>query len=259
MKLGISSGCWYPSLTEDSVVKIKDAGFSAAEIFLCDESETEPLYLKRLKDELDKNEISVISVHPFTSFAEQFVFFSGYKRREESAYKFYRKYHDACHLLGAEIINFHGATSYVEPERYAEVYGRLFHEAKEEGLIFCQENVRKFCSGKVSFLSELKRILEGNIAFTLDVKQALMEGEDLSEMIKVMGEDIRLVHVSDSTEFAPCLLPGFGNFDLERFCKELKCVDYDGYLITEVYSQNYQNESDVNKSQKYFSNILNKI
>ena len=259
MRIGISSGCWYPSLTECSVEKIKDAGFSAAEIFLCDDSETEPSYLKSFKDKLDRAGISVVSVHPFTSFAEQFVFFSGYKRREESAYRYYRKYHEACRILGADIINFHGATSPIEPQRYAEIYGRLFREAKEEGLIFCQENVRRFCSGKVDFIAELKRFTEGNIAFTLDVKQALMEGEDLSEMIKVMGKDIQLVHISDSSENKPCLLPGFGSFDIEDLLKKLKNVGYDGYLITEVYSHNYHDDSEIKESQKYLSNILNQI
>lgn len=259
MKIGISSGCWYPSLTEDSAEKIKNAGYDTAEIFLCDESENETVYLTDLKNRFDNLGIKIISVHPYTSFAEQFLFFSEYGRRRESAFKYYRKYHNACKILGAEIINFHGATSPIEPERYAEIYSRLYREAKDEGLTFCQENVRKFTCGKASYIAELKRILCDEISFTLDVKQAHMEGESLSEMIKIMSNNIKLVHISDHTETEPCLLPGFGSFDTESFLKKLKNYGYDGHIITEVYSKNYKKESEIKDSQIYLSNLIKKI
>ncbi len=259
MKLGISCGCWYPALTEDSAVKMQSAGYTAAEIFLCDESECETDFLVDLRARLDFCGIKIVSVHPYTSFAEQFVFFSDYGRRRETAFGYYRRYHKACHILGGEFINFHGATVPVEAERYAEIYGRLYREAKAEGLTFCQENVRKFVCGKVSFLSELKRFAGNEIAFTLDVKQAHMEGESLSEMMNVMGKDLKLVHISDHTDLEPCLLPGFGSFDTEGFIHDLKNIGYDGYLITEIYSKNYKNESEIRDSRLFLSEILNKI
>ena len=259
MKLGISCGCWYPSLTEDSVEKIKNAGYSAAEIFLCDETECEPKFLTELREKLDSFGIEVVAVHPYTSFAEQFIFFSEYDRRRESAYKYYRRYHKACHILGAKFINFHGATLPIKAERYAEIYRRLYLEAKAEGLDFCQENVRNFTCGKASFLAELKHLLQDEIAFTLDVKQAHMEGEDLSEMIRIMGKDIKLVHISDHSDNEPCMLPGFGTFDTEGFIKKLRDIGYDGYLITEIYSRNYKKESEIKDSRLFLSDILNKI
>lgn len=256
MKIGISSGCWYPSFTEDSAEKIKNAGYTAAEIFLSDASENETEYLQHLKNRLDRNGIKAVSVHPYTSFAEQFLFFSDYSRRKETAFKEYRKYHNACKILGAEFINFHGATLPIEPERYAEIYSRLYREAKEEGLTFCQENVRKYTCGKVAYLTELKRILNDEISFTLDVKQAHMEGESLSEMIHIMGKNIKLVHISDHTDAEPCLLPGFGTFDIENFLKNLRNVEYNGYLITEIYSKNCKKESDIKESQLFLRNII---
>lgn len=259
MKIGISSGCWYPELTEDSAEKIHKAGYNAAEIFICDESENEPAYLTDLKNRFDKLGIKIVSVHPYTSFAEQFLLFSDYGKRRENTFKYYRKYHAACKILGAEFINFHGATQPIEAEKYAEIYSRLYNEAKEEGLTFCQENVRKFTCGKVSYISELKRILGNNIAFTLDVKQAHMEGEDIFQMINVMGNGIKLVHISDHTDEEPCLLPCFGNFDTERFLKNLKNVGYEGYLISEIYSKNCKNQSDIEKSRQFLQNIINKI
>lgn len=259
MKLGISSGCWYPALTEDSAEKMKNAGYSAAEIFLCDETECETDFLTELRKKLDDHGVKVVSVHPYTSFAEQFIFFSDYDRRRETAYNYYRRYHKACHILGAEIINFHGATQPVRAERYAEIYGRLYREAKEEGLTFCQENVRKFTCGKASYLAELKRFSGNDIAFTLDVKQAHMEGEDIAEMVKIMGNGIKLVHISDHSDTEPCLLPGFGTSDTAGFIKDLKKTGYDGYLITEIYSRNYKNESEIKDSRLFLSEILNKI
>ena len=259
MKIGISSGCWYPALTEDSAEKIKNAGYDAAEIFICDESENETDYLMALKNRFDRLGIKIVSVHPYTSFAEQFLLFSGYERRRENAYKYYRRYHNACKILGAEFINFHGATLPVEPEKYAEIYSRLYREAKEEGLTFCQENVRKFICGKASYITELKRILRDDISFTLDVKQAHMEGESLSDMIKIMGKNIKLVHISDHTGDEPCLLPGFGEFDTEGFLNELKGIGYNGHIITEIYSKNCRKESDIRDSQLFLSNLIKKF
>ena len=256
MKIGISSGCWYPAFTEDSAEKIKNAGYTAAEIFLSDASENETVYLKALKDRFDKNGIKIVSVHPYTSYAEQILFFSDYSRRRETAFKEYRKYHNACKILGAEYINFHGATLPIEVEKYAEIYSRLYREAKEEGVTFCQENVRKYVCGKNSFLASLKNILHDEISFTLDVKQAYMEGESLSEMIKIMGNNLKLVHISDHTEVQPCLLPGFGAFDTENFLKNLTKIGYNGYLITEIYSRNYTKESDIKDSQLFLSSLI---
>ncbi|MBQ6809126.1 MAG: sugar phosphate isomerase/epimerase [Clostridia bacterium] len=259
MKIGISSGCWYPDLTEDSAEKIHKAGYNAAEIFICDESENDPSYLTALKNRFDKLGIKIVSVHPYTSFAEQFLLFSEYERRRENTFRYYRKYHTACKILGAEVINFHGATKPIEAEKYAEIYAQLYNEAKDEGLTFCQENVRKFTCGKASYISELKGILGENIAFTLDVKQAHMEGEDLNRMIEAMGQSIKLVHISDHTEEEPCLLPGFGNFDTERFLKQLKSIGYDGYIMAEIYSKNCKNQADIEKSRLILQDIINKI
>lgn len=259
MKLGISCGCWYPDLTENSVEKIKNTGYSAAEVFLCDDSECREDFLLELKRRLDFCGIEVVSVHPCTSYAEQYLFFSEYERRTENSFDFYRRYHKAGHILGAECINFHGATVATEPQRYAEIYGRLYAEAKAEGIVFCQENVRKFLSGKVEFLRELKRLSGENIAFTLDVKQTHMEGEDMDEMIALMGKDLRLVHISDHTAAEPCLLPGFGDFDIAAFVGKLRNIGYDGYLITEVYSKNYGDGSDIEKSHRYMKKIINNI
>ncbi|MBQ2881149.1 MAG: sugar phosphate isomerase/epimerase [Clostridia bacterium] len=256
MKLGISSGCWYPSFTEESAEKIKNAGYTAAEVFLSDDSENETEFLQHLKNRFDRNGIKAVSVHPYTSFAEQFLFFSDYSRRKESAFKYYRKYHNACKILGAEFINFHGATIPVEVEKYAEIYQRLYREAKEEGLTFCQENVRKYTCGKVAYLAELKRTLNDEIAFTLDVKQAHMEGESISDMIKIMDKNIKLVHISDHTEEEPCLLPGFGSFDIENFLKSIKNVGYDGYLITEIYSKNCKAESHIKASNLLLTDLI---
>ena len=86
-----------------------------------------------------------------------------------------------------------------------------------------------------------------------------MEGEDLSKMLRIMGKDIKLVHISDHSDNEPCMLPGFGTFDTEGFIKKLRDIGYDGYLITEIYSRNYKKESEIKDSRLFLSDILNKI
>ena len=78
MKLGISTACYYPDETESAVSRLAAAGIDTVEIFFNTFSELDPTFIAQLKKTL--GEIEVVSIHPFTSGFEPFLFFTGYDR-----------------------------------------------------------------------------------------------------------------------------------------------------------------------------------
>ena len=80
MEIGISTGCLYPELTENSIRILTELGFKRLEVFFNTFSEMEIDYLDRLKRLLDSHGARVVSVHPFISSFESFMLFSAYER-----------------------------------------------------------------------------------------------------------------------------------------------------------------------------------
>ena len=72
MQTGISTGCLYPSLTENTIATLTDLGFRVFETFFSSFSELEPDYLDRVRYFLEKHGARVSSLHPFTSSLESF-------------------------------------------------------------------------------------------------------------------------------------------------------------------------------------------
>ena len=248
--IGISTGCFYPEKPEDSIRRIHDLGIRRIELFINTGSETEMTYCKSLKDILDFYGISAVSLHPFTSFAESFLFFSAYDRRFADGLDIYDRYFEMCNLYGAKTVNFHGLKSehFIEPEKYAEVYSRLYCRAKESGVVFSQENVRNHVCGKPEYCRRLKNILGDEISFTLDIKQAHREGFSPEAFAEIFADRLCLVHINDFDEKSDCLLPFAGIYDIEGLVSRLKNGGYNGNYIIEVYSGNYSDTDDIRRS-----------
>ena len=101
-RIGLSSACFYPEETLDSVKRCAELGFTNVEIFMNSFSELEEPYLRRVRAFCEESGTTVTSIHPFTSGYEYMLFFSAYKKRAGEAAEFYRKYFHAAAYLGAE-------------------------------------------------------------------------------------------------------------------------------------------------------------
>ena len=82
MKAGISTSCFYPTHTEDAVRWLTERQVPQIEIFFNSMAETEPAFLRSLRQQLWLAGCRVVSVHPFLSGLEPMLFFSGYDRRQ---------------------------------------------------------------------------------------------------------------------------------------------------------------------------------
>ena len=115
-------------------------------------------------------------------------------------------------------------------------------------MILSQENVSRCLCGQKSYIEKLKKLLGKEISFTLDLKQAGRAGEDPKELAVVM-RDINMVHINDSTADEDCLLPCMGKVNLLEIKNILDGLKFDGFFMTEVYSQNYNNFSEISESK----------
>ncbi len=258
MKTGMSSACFYPLETEKAVEKCGKMGFKNIEIFVNSYCELSGAIKNEIKAICDYYGMRVCSVHPFTSFAESFVFFGSYGRRVDDGIEFYKNYFDFASFLGAGLINLHGAkTLYtVDNQEYFNRYARLFEAGKEFGITVSQENVVNYRSQSPEFIKRMSDYLGNGFALTLDLKQCRRAGEKATDFIDAVGEKIKAVHISDFTEGKDCIAPFEGEEDFNSIISALNNKGYKGNYLIELYSNCFENEAQIITAAEKFDKIL---
>lgn len=262
MEIGASSACFYPLETEKAFLHIAELGFRHSEIFFNCRSELSPPFVKELKKIKDAYGMDVVSLHPYRSFAEGYTLFSSYQRRYLDGIDDYKRYFNVAATLGAKYIVMHGAKNRIDIslEEYAERFGKLNEVAKAFDCTVAHENVVKFMGAYPDFMASMKGYLGDEFKMVLDVKQARRAGVDPYEFIRIMGNNIVHVHLSDRDEAHDCIPPsekGLCNF--EKLFTELHKAGYGGRYIIELYSTNFDDRNEIPDSAKYLENILNKV
>lgn len=249
MDIGLSSAVFYPKTTEEAVDTAIDLDFKKLEIFINSESEFSDIYIDMLFKRLSENNVEVVSVHPYTSVIEAMLFFSGYKRRLLESIEQYERYFRAASLLGAKYFVFHGARNLtadvLSDEEHFKAYEMLCDAAIRNGVLLCQENVSWCRSRDPEYLKALKSVLKDKVGFVLDMKQACRAGVGIDEYAAAMGENMKIIHISDSDNDNTCLLPGYGSQDYKLFLDLFRNSE----LIIEVYSTNYDSVQQLKYSK----------
>lgn len=259
MKIGISTGCFYPNKTDECLKKVIEAGAKYTEIFFNTDSELNEDFLKKLKNIADDNGVKIVSIHPFTSAIETFMFFSKTDYKLEDSIKYYERYFRACKYLGAKYVVIHGcfdSVDYMNMKRYAEILNMLSQKAAEYDVYISQENVVKFKCGYLENLNEFIKYADPKIKFVFDLKQCLRANQNVYDILNLMGKRISHIHISDFTEYEVSLLPGKGNFDFKTFFDYVsEKFDVDTSMI-EVYNHNIDGISSVKKSLQFLADKI---
>ncbi len=257
MKFGISSACFYPDYTENAVKFLSENKIPNIEIFFNSPSELDLDYLKRLRENL--GETKVVSVHPFTSIYEPYLFFSEYERRFYDGIRLYDSYFRACEVLGAEYVILHGALKGVNitKEEYFKRFEKIDMAFRERGVRLLQENVAPYKSATSEFISHMKEYLP-DVGFVLDTKQCVRANEDILNMARIMGENIKHIHISDHNKNSDCLIPSFGEYDFKPLFGLLEGIKYDGAILVEVYKDNYGEKSELIKGYNHLVSLFEK-
>lgn len=257
MNYGASIACFYPMDTELSLKKVGELGIKNTEIFFNTFSELEADYLKNLRSIADGFGVNIRSIHPFSSFAENYMLFSTYERRFIDTADMYKRYYEACNILGANIVVFHGARGRASvPDKVKfERFGIMSEHAEKFGVTLAQENVVEFCSQHPEYLLAMREHIGDRFKMVLDVKQAIRAHHNPMEFIDALGESIAHIHISDSDESHDCLAPGKGNFDLRGVKDAMKKLNYHGSWIVELYNYNYTGYDDVARGVDYIASL----
>ena len=251
---GISTACFYPLKTEQAARRLIERKISGAELFLNSQSELEKGYLKELRKTLDGGGCRVLSVHPFSSGFEAFLFFSEYERRFLDSLESYQRFFEAACILGAKIVVFHGdrKDGRLSEEAYFERYARLRDTAKAQGVVLAQENVGPGRSGSLDFLKRMRDYL-GEVSFVLDIKQAIRGKEAPLQMAKALKDHIIHLHLSDHTAGKDCLPVGKGNFLFAPLLELFAGQNREVSAVVELYRESYREEEEIFTS---YENLL---
>lgn len=245
--------------TEKALARLGEMGIERAEVFLNSPSEGEIPFAELLRAIADESGMKITAVHPYSSDGEGVAFFGSYPRRFADGLAEYRKMFEACRILGARYLVFHGAKKlmHVSEELYYERYERLMREGERYGVRVCQENVARCLSNDIGFLRRMREAIP-DVAFNLDVKQALRSGALISDVIDAMGENIERVHISDSRADCDCLPPGMGKTDYPALLKRLSDKGFDGELMIELYRWNFDSEEDILAGARFLEGVVTK-
>ncbi|MBO5927708.1 MAG: sugar phosphate isomerase/epimerase [Clostridia bacterium] len=118
----------------------------------------------------------------------------------------------------------------------------ILPHAKQNGVTICIENM-PFADKKHSYsnITEIKNrvneISDPNFKVCLDTGHCHVTGEDLYYAIKIIGNDLKVLHVHDSKANQDLhLIPYTGVLNWEGFIKGLKEINFNGCLSLETSS-----------------------
>lgn len=258
MQAGVSSACLYPEILEDSIESLAKLGIKNMELFVNSDCELTTTYITEVKHILDFYGSSCRSIHPFTAPIEPMLFFSAYERRVQDGIEYYKKYFNAMNILGAKILVLHGNKSIVPVEEslYFDRFYRLYSAGKQFGVTVAQENVARCQCNNIPFIQHMIQQLGKDANFVIDLKQAIRSNLDVFEVFDTVKDNLAHVHISDSNQYKDCLPLGKGTFDIPKLIDTLKSYSFNGYIMVELYRNNFKSVKDLNESYIYLSDII---
>jgi len=259
LNIGISTGCFFPRHTDKSLEAVALTGAKYTEIFFNTDSELDEEYVYRLKNIADKNGIQIISVHPFTSAIETFMFWAKSDYKLADSIRYYEKYFRACQILGAKYVVIHGchiSSEYMDMKKYTEILNLLSRKAREYGVFISQENVVKFKCGYIDNLRLFKQYADEDIRFVFDIKQAVRAKQDIYQLIDLMGQRISHIHISDFNDKDNSLLPGTGIFNYGKMFEYVSNKYNVNDVLIEVYNENITEEYGLEQSLDLLRDII---
>lgn len=257
MDIGVSSSCFYPGNTEEAFEKVCCLGAKTAEIFFNCSEEMEKPIINEIKDIRDYYAVPIRSIHPYTSFAEPFMLFGGYKRRTDEGLDFYKRYFETAAYLGSECVVIHGGKPVAPKDEldYFETFALLCQEGKKWGVLPAHENVYMRAGSNTGFLKRLKRFLEEDFRLVLDIKQSRRCSTDEYELIRLFGKDIVQLHISDYDASRDCIPPGEGKYDFKKLFNDIKNCGYDQSAIIELYKWSFETPDQIVNSLNYLEKL----
>ncbi len=257
MKIGVSTACLYPLLTEKALEEVGKSGIRETEVFFNSEGELKKQFVKELAKIKDYYGLNVLSIHPTMSLAESFMFFSAYDRRKDEGLESFKRYGEITAELGAKFVILHGGkpNGILSDEQYFERFCEIGRATAENGGVLLQENVVKFRAGNMDFLKKMNGYLGNDARFCLDVKQCIRGGYSPFDAVDMLKNSIKHIHISDNDSQKDCKIPYKGDFSLVDFLKRAETNGFSGDTVVEVYRDAYGEYDELFSSVKKLREI----
>jgi sugar phosphate isomerase/epimerase len=239
---------------------MKKLGFDLAEIFLTTFSEYEKDFVDELGRRRAENGVEVWSVHSLNQQYEPELY-NVNPRTYADAECFYRKLCYAAQVLGARYYTFHGpALLKRTPYKFdflhlGERSRKLCAIIGEYGAELAYENVHWTYFSTPEFFDKLKGCAPG-LKACLDIKQAMQSKISYVEYLRVMSDRLVNVHLCDYYDDGRLCVPGRGVFDFCGLFKRLADVGYDGALLMELYSKDYNDYGEIERGLEHLKECL---
>lgn len=268
MEIGISSASFFAKcLPEDAPELIASLGAKSCELFLNTFSEYDESFFDLLRDRVERSGLKVHSLHPMgTQFEPQL--FSMLERPRRDAFSLFMKILHGMEKLGAGCYVMHGpanlggAVKNVNFSRIAPILKQYCDIAADFGVVIAFENVSWCLFNMPDFAPKLLDACDNDkLRFTLDIKQAARSGYEPGEFLRAMGNRLANVHLCDysiENNKARTAMIGSGHFDFAGFFRELKRIGYDGSAFIEVYSDLYDDFSELTAALESLNALLPK-
>lgn len=258
MRIGVSTSCLYPMLTELAFRTLAESGVRETEIFFNAQCETRGELLREILAIQKDYAINVQAVHPYFTFAESRLLFDAYRRRFLDGMEYIKQLCDTARALGSDRLILHGEREpfKITEAEYIDRFGTLAQETAKLGVTLTQENVVRFRSQDGDFLSRMQRQLGDLFAMTLDVKQAVRCGIDPLSLARRFAPYVVHLHLSDHGEKGDCLPVGEGSFDFRTLFRALYEGGFHGDGVLELYRSCYDDPSILPESAEKLTTFL---
>lgn len=250
MNIAMSTSCFFTRLfTEQAVEQIAKMGLMHCEVFLSSFSEYREEFAYQIRDIQERTGIHVDSVHSLGSQFEPQLF-SSVSRQKEDALPIYREVLRAAQIMGAKHYVMHGKLAMKRPKSRSSQYDALTAQCINElsdisqqyGVQLTIENVHWCMYYTPGFGAGIHPYLNGQVGYTLDIKQAIRSGHEVEEYMREMGNRISNVHIDGVLgmgQDAETCLPNQSTYDFCGLRDSLKAIGYDGNIVVETYPSDY--------------------
>ena len=261
MQAGISTATLFVRRNnEDALALFSEWGVPVAEVFLTSFCEYDPAFARLCAEK--KGGVQVHSVHVLnTQFEPQL--YAKHPRVTGDAFRLLSRTMECANILGANCYTFHGIarikrTFREDLERSGEQTRAIAEVCGRYGVALCYENVEWALYNRPGVFSVLKEHCPA-LRGVLDLKQARITGYDYFDYLKEMGSALSHVHVSDITAEGKMCLPGKGITDFPLLIRRLCDVGFDGPLLIENYSGDFEREEELKASFEWLSDLMEHI
>lgn len=124
-------------------------------------------------------------------------------------------------------------------ERLKDSIRTLSASAVQQGVRLAIEPADRYETDVVQTTDDVLRLLQEleleNVGVVLDTGHAYVVGEELSQVVRELGEVLFHIHIDDNHgQRDEHLIPGDGEIDFLPFLEALEGVGYSGYLVAEL-------------------------